>query len=412
MKTLTALAIAALIIAFSANGVKADAPNPNCLPTGPDDPTCIWQLELTKVEVAVEYEYPHCEVKLTVEHNSDELPDGVSHVVSSRTDLGTKTRSGGYRPTFHTHVSPVLLFNPPGGDYYWQRNGYENNMERAHTANTQNNSGMGYYNSGMGFYVWLGDGQVALSTSDFQTRFDHTNAQTAASVARRFASWQNRTLGDFHLRAVVEYDWESEFASEFARERRVGNNFVHYKGKLPLTFVSDSIPISHTFAGLTEEVFACFEVAKREHARAEERAALDTEKAGLRATLKLLEAELVRARRHELDATTVLKEVVAIATRIEEVLRTIHRLRVEGVAERRQLIERYYSEEAQRYSVFIKSLEASEAALAASDKAIAAHKAEIEASREKLNDMVEEAQAAEAALIAEIENARESLGTD
>ena len=49
MKILTALAIAALIIAFSANGVKADAPNPNCLPTSLDDPTCRWQLELAKV---------------------------------------------------------------------------------------------------------------------------------------------------------------------------------------------------------------------------------------------------------------------------------------------------------------------------------------------------------------------------
>ena len=401
MKILTALAIAALIIAFSANEIKADTPNPNCLPTSPDDPTCLWQLELTKVEAAVVYEYPHCEVKLTVDHNLDELPDGVSQVEPSSNQYRWKFAIRGY-PGYLTPSSPVILYTPPGGYYSWQHKDYRGG-QLAYMADGSH-----------GVYVRVNRdaGQSVVFRRDYSGQFDHSSSQTAANVAKQFAGWQNRTLGDFHLRAVVEYDWQSEFASEFARERRVGNSFVHYKGKLPLTFVSNSIPISHTFAGLTEEVFACFEVAKRESARVRERSALDTEKAGLRATLKLLEAELARARKHELDATTVLKEVVAIATRIEDVLRTIQRLRIEGIAERRQLIERYYSEEARRYSVFVKSLEASEAALAASDKAIAAHKAEIEASREKLKDMVEEAQAAEAALIAEIENARESLGTD
>ena len=364
MKILTALAIAALIIAFSSNDVNADTPNPNCLPTSPDAPTCLWQLELTKVEAAVEYEYPHCEVKFTVEHNRDELPEGAT-------------------------VKAWGLFHvPPGEPLPWWSN-Y-----------------VGWWSHNKGSVT------DASNIHSMSYKFDHTDASAAAQVARNFVGWQSKTNGGFYAFVRVEYDWESGVASEFARERRVGNSFVHYKSKLPLTFVSDPIPISHTFAGLTEEVFACFEVAKRESARVRERSALDTEKAGLRATLKLLEAELARARKHELDATTVLKEVVAVATRIENVLRTIQRLRIEGIAEHRQLIERYYSEEARRYSVFVKSLEASEAALAASDKAIAAHKAEIEASRKKLNEMVTAAQAAEAALIAEIENAREALGTD
>ena len=367
MKILTALAIAILIIALGANEIKADTPNPNCLPTSPDDPTCLWQLELTKVEAAVEYEYPHCEVKLTVEHNSDELPEGAT-------------------------VKRRMLFHVPPGEpvptWYYSYAGWKVHTVRGSKVTDASS-----------IYSW-------------SEKFDHTDASAVAQVARNHVGWQSKTNGDFYAFVHVGYDWQSEFASEFARERRVGNNFVHYKGKLPLNFVSDPIPISHTFAGLTEEVFACFEVAKRESARVRERSALDTEKAGLRATLKLLEAELARARKHELDATTVLKEVVAIATRIEDVLRTIQRLRIEGIYERRQLIERYYSEEAQRYSVFVKSLEASEAALAASDKAIAAHKAEIEASRKKLSELVTAAQAAEAALIAEIENAREALGTD
>ena len=145
-------------------------------------------------------------------------------------------------------------------------------------------------------------------------------------------------------------------------------------------------------------------------ARAEKRIALGAEKAGLRATLKLLEVELARARQHELDAAETLNSVIALAARVEEIRRTIQRLRVEGLAERRALIERYYSDEARRYSVFAKSLEASEKALAASDAAIASHKAELERSRQKLDALIEEAQAADEALTAEIEKAREQLG--
>ena len=68
---------AAILAAHSAFADEHEPTDPNCLPTSPDDPACLWRLELAKAEVAVEYEYPHCEVKLAVEHNLDELPDGV-----------------------------------------------------------------------------------------------------------------------------------------------------------------------------------------------------------------------------------------------------------------------------------------------------------------------------------------------
>ena len=45
-------------------------------------------------------------------------------------------------------------------------------------------------------------------------------------------------------------------------------------------------------------------------------------------------------------------------------------------------------------------------------EAIAAHKAELERSRQSLEDLVSSAQAAEAELIAEIEEAREALGDE
>ena len=160
------------------------------------------------------------------------------------------------------------------------------------------------------------------------------------------------------------------------------------------------------------EMFTCLEVAKREEERVSERVELQAQKAGLRQSLTLLESELARARQHELDATTILKEVIDVSARVDEMLRTIQRVRVEGLAERRKIIERYYSEESQRYSVFIRSLESSRAALAAADEAIAAHKAELERSRASLESLVSSAQAAEAELIAEIEEAREALGDD
>ena len=125
-----------------------------------------------------------------------------------------------------------------------------------------------------------------------------------------------------------------------------------------------------------------------------------------------LEGELTRARAHENSATNLLKDVIEIGERVGEVHRTIQRIRVEGLAERRKMIERYYSEEARKYSLVVKALEAQEAALSALDVAISAHKAELEASRARLEAMVAEAQAAEDALIAEIEQTREALGAD
>ena len=358
-----ALVAVALTLAIGAMAtVSADTPN--CIPTSPDDPTCLWQFELTKVEVAVEYEYPYCEVKLTVEDNIDELPEGVR-----------PERWG--RPGYY-YRSPEVFYLP-AGEVPPRWDAWHSKMAK----------------------LRLPEG-----------RYDHTNSGVVQEKAGGAERWQNITLGSLHARAFVLYDWQSEFASEFARERRVGNRFVHYKSKLPVTFISNTIPLSHTFAGLTEEIFTCFEVAKREHARVEERSALDTEKAGLRQSLKLLEAELARAREHELDATNVLKEVIAISARVEEARRAIQRLRVEGIAERRKLIERYYAEESQRYSVFVKSLEASALALAASDKAIAAHKAELEASRARLDALVTAAQEAEAELIAEVKRAQDALGED
>ena len=49
-------------------------------------------------------------------------------------------------------------------------------------------------------------------------------------------------------------------------------------------------------------------------------------------------------------------------------------------------------------------------ALAASDAAIAAHKAELEKSRRRLDSLIESPQAAADALTADIEKAREQLG--
>ena len=385
LKILTGVAVLVAVVVAIAIGAMAtaSADTPNCIPTSPDDPTCLWQFELTKVEVAVEYEYPYCEIKLIAEHNFNDRPDGVQ-----------PEKWGG----IYDHESPQVFYLPAGEvPPMWTLN--RSNVNAIYAAEAHP-SYIGAIHSKMA-KLWVPEG-----------RYDHTNSGVVQEKAGAAERWQNITLGSLHARAVVSYDWQSEFASEFARERRVGNKFVHYKNKLPVTFISNAIPLSHTFAGLTEEIFTCFEVAKREHGRVEERSALDTEKAGLRQSLKLLEAELARAREHELDATNVLKEVIAISARVEEARRAIQRLRVEGIAERRKLIERYYAEESQRYSVFVKSLEASASALAASDKAIAAHKAELEASRARLDALVTAAQEAEAELIAEVKRAQDALGED
>ena len=380
-----ALVAVALTLAIGAMATaSADTPQ-NCIPTSPDDPTCLWQLKLTKVEVAVEYEYPYCEIKLIVEHNFDDRPDGVQPEKWS--SLSPQRES------------PQVFYMPVGEVPPMWYTSYNSKIANA------------LYVGENPYYIHSGAPKMAKLRVP-EGRYDHTSSGVVQRKAEGAERWQNITLGSLHARAVVSYDWQSEFASEFARERRVGNKFVHYKNKLPVTFISNAIPLSHTFAGLTEEIFTCFEVAKREHGRVEERSALDTEKAGLRQSLKLLEAELTRAREHELDATNVLKEVIAISARVEEARRAIQRLRVEGIAERRKLIERYYAEESQRYSVFVKSLEASASALAASDKAIAAHKAELEASRARLDALVAAAQEAEAELIAEVKRAQDALGED
>ena len=385
LKILTGVAALVAVVAALAIGAMAtaSADTPNCIPTSPDDPTCLWQLELTKVEVAVEYEYPHCEVKLTVDDNIDELPDGAF---------------------IRNEYYYAQIWYAPAGEH--KSNYY---FTGGHTNFATNWVSLRQYTSGYPDWRPQWDGRGWREKHSY---FNHNESSKVEKLADLFDDWQQVTLGSFHMQAQVSYDNSGEFVSEFARERRVGNRFVNYLNKLPSKVVSDPIPLSHTFAGLTEEIFACFEVAKREHGRVEERSALDTEKAGLRQSLKLLEAELARAREHELDATNVLKEVIAISARVEEARRAIQRLRVEGIAERRKLIERYYAEESQRYSVFVKSLEASASALAASDKAIAAHKAELEASRARLDALVTAAQEAEAELIAEIERAQEALGED
>ena len=377
LKILTGVAALVVVTVALAIGAMAtaSADTPNCITKSLNDDTCVWELELTKVEVAVEYEYPHCEVKLTVEHNMDDLPEGarVQHQSNVR-----------------------VIYRPPGADTNHSFDFASPNVSGfSHRARNGWRT-IGLYNSGE--YIW--------SQWSDNIRYKHDELDILQRIAQSSARWQQVTLGSVYMQAHLDY------GDEFRVQQRVGNAFTSHVSKLPNWFLSDSIPLSHTFSGLTEEIFTCGEVAKREAARVEERSALDTEKAGLRQSLKLLEAELARAREHELDATNVLKEVIAVSERVEEARRTIQRLRVEGIAERRKLIERYYAEESQRYSVFIKSLEASAAALAASDKAIAAHKAELEASRARLDALVTAAQEAEAELIAEIERAQEALGED
>lgn len=379
MKLKTLAGVAALVVVALSIGAMAtaSADTPNCITKSLDDDTCIWELELTKVEVKVEYEYPYCEVKLTVEHNLDELPEG-ARILHPR--------------------NVRVIYTPPGAD----------NTNSSFDF-TRGYGYHGYHAFREGGWLIIGEynsGEYKTSLSKSARRYKHDELDKLQGLAQRFSGWQQVTLGKVYMQAHLEY------GDEFKIPQRVGNAFTSHESKLPNWFRSDSIPLSHTFAGLTEEVFTCGEVAKREAARVVERSALDTEKAGLRQSLVLLNAELARARQHELNATTVLKEVIAISERVDDVRRTIQRLRVEGLAERRALVERYYAEESQRYSVFIKSLEAAEAALAASDKAIAAHKAELEASRARLDALVTAAQKAEAELIAEIERAEEALGED
>ena len=333
----------------------------DCIPRDHANPAgdCLWTPELTKVAVRVDFEYPYCEVKLEVENNLDELPEGVSvsaHLNHVQSD-GT-TNSLLYSGTRITATHPDWKVTKL--DSYWRRD---------------------------------------------PARYKHDQTYEFRQLTEYVVQYlPQTTLGKIYIAASLSY------SGEFAKPKRVGDAVKTHGEVSPHTIQTNAIPISHTFAGLFDEMTTCLEIAKREETRVAERVELEAQKAGLRQSLTLLESELARARKHELDATTILKEVIDVSERVDEMLRTIQRVRIEGLAERRKIIERYYSEESQRYSVFIRSLESSQAALAAADKAIAAHKAELERSRRSLEQLVTAAQNAEAELIAEIEEAREALG--
>ena len=351
--------------------------------------TCLWTPELTKVEVKVEFEYPYCEVKLEVENNLDELPAGVG-VGDGQT----------YRE-HHKGKAGVALV-------YIQSDDTRSPLASTwRSGNHSDGIGIGDYRSSV--LAHHPDWNVKINSRGLVKAFRYKSNEPHwfETLTNGVASHlPQTTLGKIYMTARLEY------SGEFAESKRVGNTLKTHAEVSPYTVRTNSIPLSHTFAGLVDEMFTCLEVAKREEARVAERVELEAQKAGLRQSLTLLESELARARRHELDATTILKEVIDVSARVDEMLRTIQRVRVEGLAERRKLIERYYSEESRRYSVFIRSLESSRAALAAADEAIAAHKAELERSRASLEALVSSAQAAEAQLIAEIEEAREALGDD
>ena len=368
----------------------------DCIPRDHANPSgaCLWTPELTKVEVRVDFEYPYCEVKLDVEWNDDELPDGVS--VASRgnrdyTHYGSGTRYS-HKSTRAALIyiqsddtrRPLASASHPGYSPAWLGIGH-----------TYNNSVIAHYPD------WK------VKTKDTAFRFKSNETDWFRTLTDRVVRYlPQTTLGGVYMKVYFEY------SGEFAKPKRVGND-VRTHGEVSPEFIrTNTIPISHTFAGLFDEMTTCLEIAKREEERVAERVELEAQKAGLRQSLTLLESELARARQHELDATTILKEVIDVSERVDEMLRTIQRVRIEGLAERRKIIERYYSEESQRYSVFIRSLESSQAALAAADKAIAAHKAELERSRRSLEQLVTAAQNAEAELIAEIEEAREALGDE
>ena len=350
---------------LDSSGRRIDCiPRDHANPSGP----CLWTPELTKVEVKVEFEYPYCEVKLEVENNLDELPEGV---MTWNPDLVRVQPDGTTTDLFHNTGS--------------------SNRGRMYARHPD----------------WKVTHRGRRSNENDPFRYKHDQAnwfkQLTDTVLIRLPQ---TTLGRVYVRVRLAY------SGEFAESKRVGNTLKTHAEVSPSSVRTNSIPLSHTFAGLVEEMFTCLEVAKREEERVSERVELQAQKAGLRQSLTLLESELARARKHELDATTILREVIDVSAKVDEMLRTIQLVRVKGLEERRKIIERYYSEESHRYSVFIRSLESSKAALAAADEAIAAHKAELERSRQSLEDLVSSAQAAEAELIAEIEEAREALGDE
>lgn len=366
MKKIAAIVIAATIIALgaAASAVYSDAPD--CITAGLNDDSCVWKPELASVAVKVEYKYPYCEIKHSVEHNLRESPEGIV-VYSGTHRLHSREYNEERNPV------PIMYYSPPG-------------------STVEPLTGR--------------DWPVAWDYMP-STSVVHKIIPTPANIentAQSWLKWQGRTLGSVHFQVTLQY------GEEYKQPIRVGNSFKYHHEQLPTSLVSNAIPISHTFSGLSEAIFTCGETARREEARMEERKALETERAGLRQSLTLLESELTRARAHETNAANLLNEVIEIGERVGEVHRTIQRIRVEGLAERRRMIERYYTEESAKYSIVLRSLEAQEAALAAADMAIAAQKANLEASRARLEKLVADAQAAEDALIAEIEKTREALG--
>ena len=378
------IALAALIIALAsalagimatfADGepqVDGHGRRLDCIPTSPANPSgpCLWTPTLTRAEVNVEFEYPYCVVKLDVETNLGELPDGVD-----------VHKSGVWGAPKLRHVQPDGSVHPI-----------------AHTP----------------LYTLSGH-LIIAQHPDWNLKYRSTHFRYKSDQADLFRRMTNAVLDELPQTTLgkVRLDAGLNYSGQFTELKRVGNDLKTHAEASPTSLQSNAIPLSHTFAGLVDEMFTCMEVAEREEERAAERVALESQKAGLRQSLTLLKSELSRARQHELDATGILKEVIDVSEKVEEMLRTIQRVRVEGLAERRKIIDTYYSEESQRYSVFIQSLESSQAALKAADAAIAARKAELEASRAELERIVEEAQAAEADLIAEIEEAEKALGND
>ena len=366
----------------------------DCIPRDHANPSgaCLWTPELTKVEVKVEFEYPYCEVKLEVESNLDELPAGVSVGVANNyyydSSIGSFTIEGTRAALIYIQSDdtrrPLASTRRPGSYSDWIGIGHTDNAEVvAHHP----------------------DWKMKTIQSTFRYKSNQTD-WFRTLTDRVVRNLPQTTLGSVYMKVYFEY------SGEFAKPKRIGGA-VKTHGEVSPEFVrTNTIPLSPTFAGLFDEMTTCLEVAKREEERVSERVELQAQKAGLRQSLTLLESELARARKHELDATTILKEVIDVSAKVDEMLRTIQLVRVKGLEERRKIIERYYSEESHRYSVFIRSLESSKAALAAADEAIAAHKAELERSRQSLEALVSSAQAAEDELIAEIEEAREALGDD
>ena len=386
MKKIAAIGIAAAIIALGAMASAVYSDAPDCITAGLDDDACVWKPELASVEVKVEYEYPYCEIKLEVEDNLDELPEGVT--IGEFDDAGQlEHRSYGSAPR-------IVITSPEGNESVLSP------LSHLHKHPPTAEWGPAILS------VRYGNRVTKWKWSEkFQS--NHGNIQNTAA---KYLKWQGHTLDTLTL-VIPRVSYGDEY-DEYRQKVRVGNEFVDHVDRLQRSFVSEPIPISHTFSGLSEAIFTCGETARREEARMEERKALETERAGLRQSLTLLESELARARAHETNAANLLNEVIEIGERVGEVHRTIQRIRVEGLAERRKIIERYYTEESAKYSLILRSLAAQEAAMSAADAAIAAQKAELESSRARLEKMVADAQAAEDALIAEIEKTREALGAD